>query len=111
MISTIPSDGAPRVQTTVPRISHSPASANACSVANAPTSSKSVYMSVSKIIFVGAPNAPIANPATTATIHFFIMFPLSWLNKPTFNTSRPYWIRTNVPLLISFTPAVSRTTV
>ena len=56
MISTMPTDGAPRVLAMVPRISHSPASASAWSVASAPTSSKSVYMSVSKTIFSGAPN-------------------------------------------------------
>ena len=68
MISTMPTDGAPRVEATVPRISHSPASASAWSVASAPTSSKSVYMSVSKMIFSGAPNAiQAAHAAATAT--------------------------------------------
>ena len=66
MISTIPTDGAPRVQATVPRISHSPASASAWSVASAPTSSKSVYMSVSKMIFSGAPDASRAAHAAAA---------------------------------------------
>ena len=63
MTSTAATDALPRVQLTVARISHSPASASACSAARAPTSSKSVSMSVSRITFGTPPKAAAAHIA------------------------------------------------